>query len=139
LLKNICVSSIIIFFCILNISCASGKKEIRNDQNSTSKSALLPIPQEKTADQGGIPLTASLSSASTMNDTVTGILYITGNEPFTMLMLSDSQGVRYHVEADSSLKYHLWQLQGRRVGVIGIKKSNPTGIRIHGTSFLVVP
>ncbi|MGA3287975.1 MAG: hypothetical protein ABSD46_11185 [Bacteroidota bacterium] len=95
----------------------------------------MPTTQEKTAIKDSIPSTASLDFASTVNDTLTGVLYVTGNEPFTTLMLSVSPGVHFHVEADSSLKSQLWQLQGKRVGVIGIKKSSPTGIRIHVSSF----
>jgi hypothetical protein len=138
-LKIFCAYFIMLILGTLNISCSSGKKEIRSEQNSASNSALLPISQEKTADKDGVSSSASLSSASTVNDTVIGILYVTGNEPFTMLMLSDSQGVRYHVEADSSLKYYLWQLQSKRVGVIGMKESNSTGIRINVSSYCIDP
>jgi hypothetical protein len=70
---------------------------------------------------------------------VTGVIYVTGNEPFTTLILSVSPGVQYHVEADSSLKSLLWQLQGKRVDVVGMKKSSPIGIRINVSSFHTIP
>jgi hypothetical protein len=128
-----------VFFCILNISCYSSKKEIRGEQTNTESTFVLPATQEKAVIKDSIPSTASLYFASTVNDTVTGVLYVTGNEPFTTLMLSVSPGVQYHVEADSSLKSHLWQLQGKRVGVIGMKKSGPAGIRINVSSFHTAP
>jgi hypothetical protein len=128
-----------VFFGIPNISCYSSKKETHSEQTNTASTLVLPTTQEKTAIKDSIPSTASLYFASTVNDTVTGVLYVSGNEPFTTIMLSVSPGVQYHVEADSSLKSHFWQMQGKRVGVVGKKKSSQTGIRIHVSSFYTVP
>jgi hypothetical protein len=129
----------IVFLGILNISCSSGKKEIRSEQINTESTLVLPTTQEKTTAKDTIPSTVPLYIASTVNDTVTGILYVTGNEPFTKLTLFVSPDTLFHVEADSSLKSQLWQLQGKRVGVVGIKKSSPRGIRINVSSFYTAP
>jgi hypothetical protein len=128
-----------VFLGILNISCSSGRKEIHSEQTNTASSLVLPTTQVKTTIKDSIPSTASLYFTSIVNDTITGVLYVTGNEPFTTLTLSVSSGVQYHVEADSSLKSHLWQLQGKRVSVIGMKKSMPTEITIHVSSFHTAP
>jgi hypothetical protein len=126
-------------FCLLSISCSSSKKEIRSEQNNTVITFVLTMAQEKTAIKDTISPTATLNFAATVDDTATGVIYVSGNEPFTMLMLSVSPDVQYNVEADSSLKYSLWQLQGKRVNIIGTKKISPAGIRIKVSSFHTAP
>jgi hypothetical protein len=139
-MKVFCGFFIIVFLGILNISCSSGKREIRSEQTNTARTLTLPTTtQEKTATKDTIPSTVTLDFASTVNDTVTGVLYVTGNEPFTKRLLSVSPGVQYYVEADSSLKSRLWQLQGKHVGIIGIKKSSSPGIMITVSSFYSAP
>jgi hypothetical protein len=138
-MKVFYVFFIMVFLGILNISCSSGKKEIHSEQINAESTLVLPTTQEKTATKDTIPLKASLYFASTVNDTLTGVLYVTGNEPFTKLMLSVSPGMQYLVEANSSLKSQLWQLQGKHVSVIGMKKYNPAGIRINVSSFYIAP
>lgn len=74
-----------------------------------------------------------------MNDTIIGIIYVAGNEPFTHLMIELSPNIQYLVEADSSSKSQLWQLQGKKVGIIGTKKINSMGTSIQAKSFYQFP
>ncbi|MBM4159777.1 MAG: hypothetical protein FJ217_01630 [Ignavibacteria bacterium] len=49
---------------------------------------------------------------------LTGILYVTGNEPFTQLSLQTPDGVMHPINKDSTRVYtELLKLQGRRVEV----------------------
>ena len=138
-MKIFCVFFMIVILGISNISCTSGRKEIRSEQTNTANSAPLPAIEKETAMKDSASSAASLVFTSAVNDTVTGVLSVAGNEPFTNLILSVSPGVQYQVEADSSLKSHLWKMQGKRIGVVGLKKSSPLEKRIHVSSFHTVP
>jgi hypothetical protein len=129
----------IAFLGILNISCSLCKKEIRSEQTETEKMSVLPAAREKTAAADTLTSAILLHSGSTTEDTVTGILNATGNEPFTRLAIYVSSNTMYYIEADSSLKSQLWKLQGQRIGVIGIKKSDPLGTLIDVSSFYLAP
>jgi len=49
---------------------------------------------------------------------LTGVLYVTGNEPFTQLSLQTADGVMHPINRDSTKVYtDLWKLQGRKVEV----------------------
>ncbi len=126
---------VMIFLGVLNISCSSGKKEIHSEQANAGKTQVLPAVKEVTADKDTISSKTPLYFTSTGKDTVTGTLYVTGNEPFTKLALYVSSDTIFHIETDSSIKSRLWQMQGKRVSVIGIKKSSPAGIMINVSSF----
>ncbi len=127
-----------VFLGILNISCSSSKKEIHREQTNAVNTLVMPAAQKKTAVKDTIPSTVLPYFASAADDTVTGSLYVIGNEPFTTLMLSVTPDMNYLIDADSSLKSRLWHLQGKRVGVIGTKNSNPMGKIIHVSSFHAV-
>jgi hypothetical protein len=116
-LKIFCVFFIMVFFCILNISCSSGKKEIRSEQTNTASTPLLPTTQEKTATKDTVPSTASLDFASTMNDSVTGVLYVTGNEPFTKLGLQTPNGTMYILKCTKEIESDLRTKQGKIVTI----------------------
>jgi hypothetical protein len=116
-LKIFCVFFIMVFFCILNSSCYSSKKEIRSEQTNTASTLVLPTTQEKTAIKDSIPSTASLYFASTVNDTITGVLYVTGNEPFTKLGLQTSDGTMYILKCTKEIESDLRTKQGKIVNV----------------------
>jgi hypothetical protein len=105
------------FFCILNISCSSSKKETRSEQNNTASAPLSPTTQEKTAIKDTVPSVASLDFASTVNDTVTGVLYVTGNEPFTKLGLQTPNGTMYILKCTKEIESDLRTMQGKIVNV----------------------
>jgi hypothetical protein len=104
-------------FCILNISCSSSKKEIRSEQTNTASTLVLPTTQEKTAIKDSIPSTASLNFASTVNDTVAGVIYVTGNEPFTKLGLLTLDGTMYILKCTKEMESDLRTKQGNIVNV----------------------
>jgi len=137
-MKGFYVFFAMVFWGILNISCSSSKKEIHREQTNTANTLVLPAAEKKTAAIDSMPSTALPYIASAMNDTVTGTLYVIGNEPFTTLMLSVAPDMNYLIEADSSLKSELWHLQGRRLGVIGTKNSSPMGIIMYVSSFRTI-
>jgi hypothetical protein len=116
-LKIFCVFFIMVFFCILNISCSSSKKEIRSEQTNTASTLILPTTQEKTAIKDSIPSTASLYFASTMNDTLTGVLYVTGNEPFTKLGLQTPDGTMHILKCTKEVESDLRAKQGKIVTI----------------------
>ena len=138
-LKIFFVFSIMIFLGILNISCSSGKKEMRNEQNSHLGTSVLTASMEKKVTQDSAFLITLQKHTSTINDTVVGIIYVAGNEPFTHLILALSPSVQYLIETDSSSRAQLWQLQGKKVNIIGIKKTTPMGISIQTSSFQQSP
>jgi len=49
------------------------------------------------------------------SNTLTGTIYISGNEPFTHLSLKSEDDNYYKIECPDSLKKELWELQGRKV------------------------
>jgi hypothetical protein len=106
-----------VFFCVFNISCSSSKKNIRNEQTNTASTLVLPTPTEKTTIKDSIPSTASLNFASTVNDTITGVLYVTGNEPFTKLGLQTSDGTMYILKCTKEIESDLRTKQGKIVNV----------------------
>ncbi len=106
-----------VFFCILNSSCSSGKKEIRNEQTNTASIPLFPTTQEKTAIKDSVTSTASLDFASAVNDSVTGVLYVTGNEPFTKLGLQTSDGTMYILKCTKEIESDLRTKQGKIVNI----------------------
>ncbi len=116
-LKIFCVFFIMVFFCILNISCSSSKQETRSEQTNTASTPLLPTTQEKTAVQDSVPSTASLHFAPIVNDTVTGVLYVTGNEPFTKVGLQTSYGTMYILKCTKEIESDLRAMQGKIVNV----------------------
>ena len=128
---------VIIFLGILDISCSSCKKEINSEQ--AEKTPVLQATQKKTAAKDTISSTTSPFFTSTTKDSVTGILYVTGNEPFTKLALYISTDTVFQVEADSSIKSQLWQLQGKRVSIIGTIKAGPIKTKINAESFHIAP
>jgi hypothetical protein len=105
------------FFCIHNISCSSSKKEIRSEQTNTASTLVLPTTHEKTAVKDTVPSTASLYFASTVNDTVTGVLFVIGNEPFTKLGLQTSDGTMYILKCTKEIESDLRTKQGKIVNV----------------------
>jgi hypothetical protein len=119
----------------LILSCHSSKKEIRSEQTRYPAMPRSTASEEKKALQDSSSSLALQKRTSIVNDTVVGVIYVTGNEPFTHLMLTLSPNVQYLIEADSSSKAQLWQLQGKRVSVIGIKKTSPMGTSIQTKSF----
>jgi hypothetical protein len=116
-LKIFCVFFVMVFFCILNSSCSSGKKEIRNEQTNTASIPLFPTTQEKTAIKDSVTSTASLDFASAVNDSVTGVLYVTGNEPFTKLGLQTSDGTMYILKCTKEIESDLRTKQGKIVNI----------------------
>jgi hypothetical protein len=106
-----------VFFCILNSSCSSGKKEIRSEQNNTTNALLSPPTRAKTAAKDSIPSAASLDFASTVNDTVTGVLYVIGNEPFTKLGLQTPDGTMYILKCTKEIESDLRTKQGKIVNI----------------------
>jgi hypothetical protein len=108
---------ILVFLGILTISCSSEKKEIRSEQTNTASTLVLPMAQEKTAAKDTIPSMASLHLISTVNDTITGVLYVTGNEPFTKLGLQTPDGTRYILKCTKEIESDLRTKQGKIVNV----------------------
>jgi hypothetical protein len=50
---------------------------------------------------------------------MSGILYVTGNEPFTHLSLQTDDGRMHEIDRDSTLVYgSLWKLQGHKVRAV---------------------
>jgi len=130
---------IIILLGTLNISCSSSKKEIDSLQNDAGEKQVLQAAQKETTEKDTIFSQALFNIAPTRNDTVTGILYVAGNEPFTKLAFYISSDTVFYVKADSSLKSQLWQLQGKRVKIVGMIKSSPMGTEINVSSFSTAP
>jgi hypothetical protein len=116
-LKIFCVFFIMVFFGVLNISCFSSKKEIHSGQTNTASTPFLPTTKEKTAIKDSIPSTASLYFASTMNDSLTGVLFVTGNEPFTKLGLQTADGTMYILKCTKEIESGLRTKQGKIVTV----------------------
>jgi hypothetical protein len=106
-----------LFFCVLNISCSSGTKESRSEQINTANTLAVPTTQEKMAAKDTMPSTISQNFTSTVNDTVTGVLYVTGNEPFTKLGLQTSNGTMYILKCTKEVELDLRTKQGKIVNV----------------------
>lgn len=49
------------------------------------------------------------------NNTLTGTIYVSGNEPFTHLALKGEDDNFYKIECPDSLRKELWKLQGNKV------------------------
>lgn len=130
---------IFVLISALNLSCHSSKKEVRSEQTDHPGTPASTASKEKKVTQDSLSSMTLQKNTSTMNDTVVGIIYVAGNEPFTHLMLALSPSVQYLVEADSSSKAQLWQLQGKKVGIIGIKRTSPMGTSIQAKSFRQSP
>lgn len=47
--------------------------------------------------------------------TVKGMIFITGNEPFTRLALEDIKGNVYYLQCSKEMEKKLWDLQGKEV------------------------
>ena len=116
-LKIFCVFFIMVFSCILNISCSSSKKETRSEQTNTASTHLLPTTQEKTAIKDSIPTTALLDVASAVNDSVTGVLYAIGNDPFIKLGLQTPDGKMYILKCTKEIESDLLTKQGKIVTI----------------------
>jgi hypothetical protein len=130
--------SIFILICSLSLSCSPSKKEIRSEH--TGKQAISSstgLEKDKSKDTASS--TALQKSSSTIADTLAGMIYVSGNEPFTHLMISVAGDMQYRVEADSTLRSSLWQLQGKKISLIGIKKSSPMGTSVKVLSFSQSP
>jgi hypothetical protein len=106
-----------VFFGILNISCSSSKKETRNEQTNTASTLVLPTAHEKTATKDSIPSTASQYVASAVNDSVTGVLYAIGNDPFTKLGLQTQDGTMYVLKCTKEIESDLRTKQGKIVTI----------------------
>jgi cell shape-determining protein MreC len=53
--------------------------------------------------------------------TFTGIFYVTGNEPFTLLAFESSDGQRFKVTKQDTTQYRQqWKLQHRKVKIQGV-------------------
>jgi len=117
LLKIFYVLFIIVFLGILNISCSSGKKEIHSEQTDTASTLVVATTQEKTSIKDSIPSTTSPYFTSAVNDTVTGVLYIIGNEPFTKLGLQTLDGTMYILKCTKEIESGLRTKQGKIVTV----------------------
>jgi hypothetical protein len=116
-LKIFCIFIMMLFFCILDASCSSGKKEIRSEQTNTTSTPVLPMTQEKTAIKDSVPSTTSLYFDSTANDTITGVLYLVGNEPFTKLGLQVPDGTMYILKCTKEVESDLRSKQGKIVNI----------------------
>ena len=108
---------IMVFFCILFISCSSSKKETRSEHTNTASTALLPTTQEITAIKDSIPGTALLDVASAVNDSVTGVLYAIGNDPFIKLGLQTPDGTMYILKCTKEIESDLLTKQGKIVNI----------------------
>ncbi len=108
---------IMVFFCNFNISCSSSKKETRSEQTNTASTHLLPTTQEKTAIKDSIPTTALLDVASAVNDSVTGVLYAIGNDPFIKLGLQTPDGKMYILKCTKEIESDLLTKQGKIVTI----------------------
>ena len=49
------------------------------------------------------------------NNKLIGILYVSGNEPFTHLSLHSNDDKYYKIECSDSLTIELWKLQGKTI------------------------
>jgi hypothetical protein len=125
---------ILIFVSALFLSCHSSEKEVRSEQADAAGTTVSAV-QENKMSQDSLSSMALQNNASTESDTIHGVIYVSGNEPFTHLMLSTSIGKPYLVETDSSITARLWQLQGTKVSIVGIKRSGPMGPSIKVQSF----
>jgi hypothetical protein len=125
---------ILIFVSALCLSCHSSEKEVRGERSDATGTTVSAV-QENKISQDSLSSRTLEKNASTESDTIHGVIYVSGNEPFTHLMLTTSIGKPYLVETDSSTTARLWQLQGTKVSIVGIKKSGPMGPSIKVQSF----
>jgi hypothetical protein len=130
---------IIVLLCILHLSCHSSKKEVRSEQTDNPETVLSTVSKAKELLQDSMSSMTLEKHTANMNDTIIGVLYVSGNEPFTSLVITPSPDVRYAIEADSALKVQLWQLQGKKISIIGTKKPGLAGTNIHVKSFERLP
>ncbi len=108
---------IFVFMSTIILSCHSSKKELRGEQTGTANSIVLPTTQEKTATQDTLHSTISQNLTSTVNDTITGVLCVTGNEPFTKLGLQTLDGKMYTLKCTKETELDLRTKQGEMVNV----------------------
>ncbi len=54
-------------------------------------------------------------TSAKIENTLSGTLYVAGNEPFSYLALDTTDRIVYKIECSDSLKKELWQLQGKTV------------------------
>ena len=76
--------------------------------------------------------TIGCTGHKTLNNEITGTLYVAGNEPFTYLALESKDRTVYKIECADSLKKDLWKLQGKTLNLYydEIKKYNKLNIAI---------
>jgi len=62
--------------------------------------------------------------------TISGTVFVSGNEPFTYLALKSDDDKYYKIECQDTLKKELWSMQGKIVKLkySDIKKSDKQGI-----------
>jgi hypothetical protein len=77
----------------------------------------LPTTQEITAIKDSIPRTALLDVASAVNDSVTGVLYAIGNDPFIKLGLQTPDGTMYILKCTKEIESDLLTKQGKIVTI----------------------
>ncbi|MBN1399048.1 MAG: hypothetical protein JXA06_13525 [Bacteroidetes bacterium] len=114
-------------------SCSSGNKETCSEQ--MEKAETMPEANKMHDDKDTLSSKVLLKTVPAGADTLSGIIYVTGNEPFTQLAIRVSGDASYIVEADSSIKAQLWKLQGRCVNLIGTKKQGLKKININVKKF----
>jgi hypothetical protein len=106
-----------VFLVILNISCSLSKEESHSKQINTANTLAVPTAQEKMAVKDTKSSTISQNVTSTMSDTITGVLYVIGNEPFTKLGLQTSNGTMYILKCTKEVELDLRTKQGKIVNV----------------------
>jgi hypothetical protein len=115
--ENIVCFLIMVFLVVLNISCSSSKEESHSKQINTANTLAVPTAQEKMASKDTTPSTTSQNFISTVSDTITGVLYVTGNEPFTKFGLQTSNGTMYILKCTKEIESDLRTKQGKIINV----------------------
>jgi len=60
-------------------------------------------------------INCSLFNKTRETRTIEGVVFITGNEPFTRLALEDIKGNVYYLQCGEEIQETLWDLQGKEV------------------------
>ena len=58
-----------------------------------------------------------INCAGSKVDTIQGKLYVSGNEPFTFLIIESEDGNIYKIECSDSLQTELWKMQGEIINL----------------------
>lgn len=101
----------------MNISCSSIRKETRVEQITRSATSQSASSEEKQTPHDSSSSPIPQKDISTVNDSLTGILNVIGNEPFTKLGLQDSNGTMYILKCTKEMESELRTKQGKKVSV----------------------